>query len=150
MDPSNIADGPRKRAKTALFAPPAQPSTWAARQEGSKKVAATGKQKGKAHRGGRKRAAAMLRQLPVEKGFKTQTLWLARDTPDALRFPLRRDGSGRTSSSRSSRRISGSWTRRSCTRSSSTRSTVTATLPIYRISHRTLYSRLLPHSVHSF
>ena len=70
MDPSKIADGPRKRAKTALFVPPVEASTWAARQEGSRKVAATGKQKGKAHRGDRKRAAAVLQQLPVEKGFK--------------------------------------------------------------------------------
>ena len=92
MEPSKIADGPRKRAKTALFVPPVEASTWAARQEGSRKVAATGKQKGKAHRGDRMRAAAVLLQLPVEKGFRTQTLWLARDTPDAQRFPLRKDG----------------------------------------------------------
>ena len=87
MDPSKNVDGPRKRAKTALFAPPLP--TQAARQGGGRKVAATGKQKGNAHRGDRKRAAAMLQQLPVEKGFKTQTMWRARDTPDAQRFPLR-------------------------------------------------------------
>ena len=69
MDPSKIFDGPRKRAKVALFAPP--PRTQAARQGGGRKVAATGKQKGKAHRGDRKRAAAMLQLLPLEKGFKT-------------------------------------------------------------------------------